>query len=88
MNSETKEYIDNQIGWTRSLLATEVNAIQVAVNKEAVTNSDRAAVANEFRGQLKDQAREFVTRRELWIMALGFLTLVVTSIGLIISIII
>ena len=70
-------YVDNQVEWLKKYTDAEFKAVREAVSKVAETSamaiskvettykSDKAS-ANEFRGQLKDQATTFVTRRELW----------------------
>lgn len=72
-----KRYTDNQIKWLKDYFDAEIKSIRQAVyeskksynddKKETKSNyiSDKAS-SNEFRGQLKDQASTFVTRRELW----------------------
>lgn len=61
-----KEYTDNQVEWVKKYFAAELKAVRQAVQKvETKTKEDKAS-SNEFRGQLKDQAATFVTRRELW----------------------
>lgn len=61
-----KKYTDNQIRWVKTYFAAELKAVRQAVQKvETKTKEDKAS-SNEFRGQLKDQASSFVTRRELW----------------------
>ena len=75
--SDEKNYTDNQVKWLKKYTEAEFKAVREAVSKVAKTSamaiskvevtykSDKAS-ANEFRGQLKDQASTFVTRRELW----------------------
>lgn len=72
-----KQYTDNQIKWVVQHFTTELKAVRRAVDKVEMTNEKAVdkveknnenyrATQNEFRGQLKDQAGTFVTRRELW----------------------
>lgn len=72
-----RKYTSNQIRWLKDYTDAEIRSVRQAVDKVAETSSmaiskvettykSDKANANEFRGQLKDQASSFVTRRELW----------------------
>lgn len=63
---EFKRYTDNQIKWLKEYTQAEMNSVRQAVAEAKSTYTSDKASSNEFRGQLKDQANTFVTRRELW----------------------
>lgn len=92
----SKQYTDNQIRWVVKYITTELRSVRRAVDKvestnekavnkvETKTTEDKAS-ANEFRGQLKDQAGTFVTRRELWAAIVIFITLAVSVFALLLK---
>lgn len=62
----TEEYTDSEFRSVREAVSKVADTSSMAISKvESNYKSDKAS-ANEFRGQLKDQAATFVTRRELW----------------------
>lgn len=74
-----KKYTDKQIVWLEKLVAAELKAVRQAVEKVEIKDVQDQQKANEFRGTLKDQAGNFVTRRELW-AAVGTIIAVVLGI--------
>lgn len=78
MNSETKDYIDGQIKWLKEYTQAEMNSVRQAVAEAKSTYTADKANANEFRGQLKDQAGTFVTRRELWGAVIAIVAIVIS----------
>jgi regulator of protease activity HflC (stomatin/prohibitin superfamily) len=76
-----KLYTDNQLKWLKRYVDTELRSVRRAVDKvETKTKEDKAS-ANEFRGQLKDQAGTFITRVELWgaVIAAAGITLAIMN---------
>lgn len=63
---KANRYTDKQISWLKEYIQAEVNSVRQAVEKAEKNYISDKASSNEFRGQLKDQANTFVTRRELW----------------------
>lgn len=63
---KANRYTDKQICWLKEYIQAEVNSVRQAVEKAEKNYISDKASSNEFRGQLKDQANTFVTRRELW----------------------
>lgn len=72
-----KEYTNNQVKWVRKYFAAELKAVREAVNKVESTNTQKFEAQNEWRGQMKDQTANFVTRRELWAAALAIVGIVI-----------
>lgn len=71
-----QRYTDGEIKWLKEYIQAEMNAVRQAVAESKSTyNSDKAS-SNEFRGQLKDQAATFVTRRELWSAVVAMIAIV------------
>jgi hypothetical protein len=77
MKITTRQYITDLMDAERRLNKAEMEAdrryneaeftsVRRAVDRYSETNDERWVGANEFRGQLKDQAGTFLTRRELW----------------------
>lgn len=66
MKKRQLKQLHREIALLKELVQVELNSVRQAVI-EAKSNyvADKAS-SNEFRGQLKDQASSFVTRRELW----------------------
>jgi hypothetical protein len=82
MTQEDKEYIDRLREADRRYFEAEIKSIREAVEKYNATNNERWTGANEFRGQLKDQAGTFVTRRELWGAVLAVISIVLAIVQL------
>lgn len=74
-----KKYTDKRIEWLEKLVNAELKAVRQAVEKVEIKDVEDQAKANEFRGTLKDQAGNFVTRRELW-AAVGMIIAIVLGI--------
>jgi cyclopropane fatty-acyl-phospholipid synthase-like methyltransferase len=85
--SKNKSYIDNQNKWLKKYIDAELKSVREAVgkveatNKEAVdkverTNADYRATQNEWRGQIKDAAVQYITRREVWAVVLLLITII------------
>ena len=74
-----KEYVDNQVQWLKDRQDIQFRATREAVDKSEITNVAKFEGQNEWRGQFKDQAVNFVTRRELWG---GLVALITIAIGL------
>lgn len=72
-----KEYTNNQIEWLKRYTDAEIKSVREAVDKVETTNTAKFEAQNEWRGQMKDQTSEFVTRRELWTITLPIFVLVV-----------
>lgn len=64
---------------------TRFNSAQKAVDEYNNTNNERWVGANEFRGQLKDQAGTFMTRRELWLAVIAIIGVIVAVVTLILK---
>lgn len=64
MKTET-EYTDNQVGWLKTYMDSEFNAVRDAVNKVEVTTTARFEAQNEWRQQFKDQTAMFPTKDTL-----------------------
>lgn len=73
----TEGYVTREIQWLEKVTNKEFKSVRQAVVDAKASYEKRVAEAkssydsdkassNEFRGQLKDQAATFVTRRELW----------------------
>jgi hypothetical protein len=83
--SDSREYIELEKLFNAKLEAerrvneAELKAVRQAVEKVEIKTVEDKASSNEFRGQLKDQAASFVTRRELW-------SAVVAIIGIVLAI--
>lgn len=74
---KAKAYTDNQLKWMKQYTDTKFVEVHRAVGKVETTYASDKASANEFRGQLKDQANTFVTRRELWGAVVTIIAIVV-----------
>lgn len=96
MKLSTRKHIDKQIEWQAKLMAQQkkwliryidarFDASSKAVEKYNETNNERWVGANEFRGQLKDQAGTFVTRKELWLAVISIISIVIAALGLILA---
>jgi hypothetical protein len=64
MSPEDVQYIDRLRDADRKYFEAEITAVRRAVDVLSGTNDKRWENANEFRGQLKDQAAQFITRQE------------------------
>jgi hypothetical protein len=96
MTAEDKEYINelreadrryyvSQIAGLLQYFQSEIIAMRRAVDEYNATNNERWTGANEFRGQLKDQAGTFVTRRELWGAVIAVISIVLAVVQLLIK---
>lgn len=96
MEIDTQNYVDKQIEWQARVIAEQkewliryidarFDATGEAVEKYNETNNERWVGANEFRGQLKDQAGTFVTRKELWLAVIAMLSIVIAALGLVLK---
>lgn len=82
-----KEYTDAEFRAVREAVSkvSETSSMAIskvedtnrnAIDKAEATNKAKFDSVNEFRGQLKDQATTFVTRRELWGAAVTIIAIV------------
>lgn len=85
MTEEDKKYIDRLREADRRYIEAELAAIRRAVDTYNATNNERWTGANEFRGQLKDQAATFLTRKELWLAGVAVIGIVLTIVSLFIK---
>ena len=96
MEIDTEDYIDKQIEWQARVIAEQkewliryidgrFDATAKAVETYNETNNERWVGANEFRGQLKDQAGTFVTRKELWLAVISIISMAIAAIGLLLK---
>lgn len=76
MKISTRQYVDNQNKWMRRWVISQFAATNRAVDKVEDTYKSDKAGSNEWRGQLKDQAGTFVTRRELWSAVVAVIAIV------------
>lgn len=83
MKISTKKYIDNQVRWLEKVTKARFEGQEKAVDKLEHTTGAKFDGVNEFRGQLKDQASTFVTRRELWGAVITTITILLAAIALI-----
>lgn len=88
MKIKTVNYINNQILWLKTYVDAENNAIRRAVDKVEITNKEAVdkvennnanyrETQNEWRGQIKDQSTNFITRREIWIGAIAIISILI-----------
>jgi len=66
--SKSKSYIENQVKWINKHFSAEFKAVRQAVQEVKQTYAGDKASANEFRGQLKDQAGTFATKAEVAVL--------------------
>lgn len=85
MTEEDRNYIDRLREADRRYIEAELAAIRRAVDTYNATNNERWTGANEFRGQLKDQAGTFLTRKELWLAGVAIIGIVLTIVSLLIK---
>lgn len=85
MTEEDRNYIDRLREADRRYIEAELAAIRRAVDTYNATNNERWTGANEFRGQLKDQAGTFLTRKELWLAGVAIIGIVLTIVSLFIK---
>lgn len=78
-----KNYTNNQIKWLKKYTDAEIKSVREAVDKVEKTNQAKFDSQNEFRAQLKDQAANFVTRRELWGAVITAVTLIIAAIAIV-----
>lgn len=87
----SRAYTDNQIKWLKKYVDSETTSVRRAVDKVEVTNSKavdkveannngKFEAQNEWRAQFKEQASNFVTRRELWGAVVTIITLLISII--------
>jgi len=79
----TKKYVDNQIKWLEKVTEAKFEGQEKAVRKLETTNTAKFEAQNEWRGQFKDQASNFVTRRELWAAVITTITIILAAVALI-----
>jgi hypothetical protein len=84
MTKKDIDYIDRLRKADRKYYEAEIISLRDAVDKYNATNNERWTGANEFRGQLKDQAGTFVTRRELWGAVVAIIGIVLAIVQLLI----
>jgi len=93
---DAKKYTDNQVSWLEKNFKGEMEATRRAVDKVEVTNKDAVdkveanaqnyrEAQNEWRAQLKDQAANFVTRRELAGAIAAIITVMVAVVAILVS---
>lgn len=85
MTEEDRAYIDRLREADRRYVEAELTSIRRAVDTYNATNNERWTGANEFRGQLKDQAGTFLTRKELWLAGVAIIGIVLTIVSLLIK---
>lgn len=66
-----------EIRWLEKLMNAELRAVREAVEKVAIQNAANDAKQNEWRATMKDREGKFVTRAELWAVALAVLTVLI-----------
>jgi hypothetical protein len=79
------KYINELREADRRHMEAELAAIRRAVDTYNATNNERWTGANEFRGQLKDQASSFVTRRELLGAVVAVISIVLAIVQLLLK---
>jgi hypothetical protein len=82
---EDIKYINELRESDRRYFEAELRAVRRAVDIYNASNNERWTGANEFRGQLKDQASSFVTRRELWGAVIAIISIVLAVVQLLIK---
>lgn len=85
MTAEDKDYIEKLRKADREYFDAEIRAVRRAVDIYNESNNERWISANEFRGQLKDQAATFLTRKELWLAGVAIIGIVLTIVSLLIK---
>jgi hypothetical protein len=85
MTQQDIDYIEKLREADRRHIEAEITAVRRAVDTYNATNNERWTGANEFRGQLKDQAGTFVTRRELWGAVVAVISVVLAIVQLLIK---
>lgn len=83
MKISAKKYVDNQIEWARRENAAKFEGQEKAVRKLETTTTAKFEAQNEWRGQMRDQTSNFVTRRELWGAVITTITIILAAIALI-----
>lgn len=95
MKISTKKYIKNQTDWIEKLYNAELTSVRRKIealrqaDKDASDKLEKTTTAkfesqNEWRAQMKDQTGTFMTRREIWGIAVAVITILLTIAGLII----
>jgi hypothetical protein len=85
MTQQDIDYIEKLREADRKHFEAEITAVRRAVDTYNATNNERWTGANEFRGQLKDQASSFVTRRELWGAVVAVISIVLAIVQLLLK---
>ena len=86
-NVTWKDYVDAEFRSVRSAVDKVEATNKQAVDKVEEANTARFESVNEFRGQLKDQAATFVTRRELWGAVITIVTIIISVAAVVLAII-
>jgi len=60
-----RDYIESRLEAERAMTEQQFQALKAATDLVATTSSERFASVNEFRGQLSDQQKLFITRIEV-----------------------
>lgn len=61
----------SQIKWLEKLMKAELRAVREAVDKVAIQNASNDAKQNEWRQSMKDRESRYMTRNELWAVAVA-----------------
>lgn len=61
----------SQIKWLEKLMKAELRAVREAVDKVAIQNASNDAKQNEWRQSMKDREARYMTRSELWVIAIA-----------------
>jgi hypothetical protein len=66
MNIPDHEYVKERIAETNRYFEAELRAVREAVDKVEKTNNLKFESQNEWRGESRDRAATYVTKKELW----------------------